>query len=339
MPALLNLVRPARSADTGVLNVASYGGSYGEAFRKAWLDPFQEETGIKVNLGANASLSLVKLQQDNPSGSEWDIVDLFTSEYYLAVSQNLLAPLDPSTVDVSQILPEYVKSHGFGYALYIWARGYNKSAVAESHIPESWREFWEVGKIPGRRSLASGDGQTLEAALLADGVPIGEIYPLDVDRAFRSLDRLGKGNILWANTYQEPVQHLISGEVPLAGIYTGRAIIANRDGADIGLSAKEGLVSGDFISVVQNARNKKEAFQLMNYMATRGDRAAEFTALTSYAVPHADVERLLPANANDVRALLPTNPDLRDNLLVSDADWWIANLESVKARFLEWQVQ
>ena len=53
--------------------------------------------------------------------------------------------------------------------------------------PESWADFWDTKAFPGSRSLPHPDADLpeLEFALLADGVPMDKLYPLDVDRAFK----------------------------------------------------------------------------------------------------------------------------------------------------------
>ncbi len=63
LPFATRLATPARAAGR-TLNIASYGGSYGDALKKAWLDPFEKETGIKVNLGVNASLYAMRWADD-----------------------------------------------------------------------------------------------------------------------------------------------------------------------------------------------------------------------------------------------------------------------------------
>jgi putative spermidine/putrescine transport system substrate-binding protein len=334
------MLRPAR-AQTRMVNLASYGGSYADALRKAWFDPFEKKTGIKVNVGANASLSLAKLQIMNPNGAEWDIVDLTGPEYSIAVRDNILLPLDKKRVDTSKIFPEYVRSHGFDYALITWAIGWDRRRVTDANAPRNWADFWDMRKYQGKRTLQTvkTNGNSLEAALLADGVAMDKIYPMDVDRALKSLEKLGKNNIVWAQTNQEPVQRLMSGETPLAGVFTGRALIANRGGAQIRFTMNQSQVGTEVFGVVKNAKNSAEAFELLNYIASRGDAAAEFTAITSYAVPHVDVERLLPKEADDVRATLPTNPANKGKIHLVNEQWWSENLERVSTRFREWQLE
>ena len=60
--------------------------------------------------------------------------------------------------------------------------------------PLSWADFWNVKDFPGKRALPDYASYALPLALLADGVKPENLYPLDVDRAFASLQKI-KGSI------------------------------------------------------------------------------------------------------------------------------------------------
>ncbi|EJJ26701.1 extracellular solute-binding protein [Rhizobium sp. CF142] len=339
-PFINSVVRPANAQSKGVINYAGYGGSYGDALRETWFEPFEKETGIKVNLGPGASLALAKLQNGDGKTAQWDMIDLTNAEYITALHQDLLAPIPAGSVDDSQLVSGYLKSHGFSYVTYVWVMGYNKSKITDANAPQTWSEFWDTKRLPGKRALMAvqTDGDALEAALMADGVDRSKLYPIDLDRAFKSLDKLGRDDIIWTTSLQEPVQRIGSGETSLGGIYTGRAIIANRQGANIGFSLKQGIIGGVTNAITKSSANTKEALELYNFMATRGDLAAKFTARTSYGFPHKDVEKLLPKEADDIRAALPTNPDLLSSGVVVNDEWWSTNLASAVARYQEWQL-
>ena len=56
-------------------------------------------------------------------------------------------------------------------------------------------DFWNTRKWPGKRGMRQGPKLNLEIALMADGVPPGDVYkvlatPAGVDRAFAKLDQV-----------------------------------------------------------------------------------------------------------------------------------------------------
>jgi spermidine/putrescine-binding protein len=63
------------------VNVAAYGGIVNEYLAKTFGVPFEKQTGIKGNLGSNASLALAKLQNTAGASAQWDIVVLTGAEY------------------------------------------------------------------------------------------------------------------------------------------------------------------------------------------------------------------------------------------------------------------
>lgn len=338
MPFINHIVKPAHAQER-VVRMANYGGSYAEAMRKVWFDPFEKETGIKVVDGPGSSLALAKLQVMNSAGAEWDIIDLPTDAYALAVREDLLAPIE-GRVDTSKILPEYVGTHSWAYVTFVYVVGHNTDMIKAEDAPQVWADLWDIERYSGKRAFntVKTSAISLEAALLADGVPASEIYPMDLDRAFASLDKLGKENIVWGTSLQDPVQQIGSGAAPTGGIYTGRAVMASRDGAKIGLSAKQSLIGTDSLCVMKNSNHKEEAFALLDFIATRGDLAAQFCLETSYGIPHEDVDGLLPEDATEIRRFLPTNPELRSSALISDTEYYADNMEEIAQRFQEWQL-
>lgn len=124
------------------------------------------------------------------------------------------------------------------------------------------------------------DGRTLELALLADGVPIDKLFPLDVERALQSLDRIGRDNILWYNTNQEPIQQLLSGAASLAAAFDGRVLLANRGGANMGFTPNCAAVSGNYYCVSGASASKHAAFELLNFMLTNIPGDARYRSQT-----------------------------------------------------------
>lgn len=63
----------------------------------------------------------------------------------------------------------------------------------------------------------------MEAALLADGVPPEKLYPLDIDRAFKSLDRLKPQITTWWSSGAQSQSLIRDGEVEMLAMWNGRA--------------------------------------------------------------------------------------------------------------------
>ena len=61
---------------------------------------------------------------------------------------------------------------------------------AQGKAPLTWPDFWDAKKFPGPRGYYNAPTYSLEFALIADGVPKDKLYPIDVPRALKSLDRV-----------------------------------------------------------------------------------------------------------------------------------------------------
>ena len=88
----------------------------------------------------------------------------------------------------------------------------------------------------------------LEFALIADGVPMDKLYPIDFDRAFKKLDQIKPHVTVWWSTGQQPAQLLLDKEVVLATGWNGRFYDIIKKGAPIEIEWNEGaLKQGSFV--------------------------------------------------------------------------------------------
>ena len=332
----LAAARPTFAADKQ-LNVAAYGGVINDYLTKDFGDPFTARTGIKVNFGSNASMALAKLQVAAGAPSQWDITELTGSEYVEAINQNLILPFDYSIIDASKLVPGYKESHGVKFSGYMFVMAWDRKKIPDEQAPKTWAEFWDTKKYPGKRSIDANltDGSALEVALLADGVAVENLYPLDVARGLKSFEKLGRDNIIWYNANQEPIQQLTSGAVSLATVFHGRVLLANKGGAQLGFTPAYSSVSGNYLTVIRTTGQPKEAFQLINFILTNAQAGANYMLHTNYAVPDAASFALLPKSVQDI---LPTSPAMRDKVFFKNDAWWAANLGPTIQRFKEWQL-
>jgi putative spermidine/putrescine transport system substrate-binding protein len=319
------------------LTVVSYGGSYGEQFQKTIIDPFEKESGIKVSLLENTSLQQVKLQV-NSGNVTWDLPELSGAEYQTAKKQDLIEPYDFKQVNTSKVPPDAKDSHGIRYSLFMFVMAWDERKIPAARAPNTWAEFFDTSLYPGKRSLYDNltDGSLLEAAVVADGVPLDQVYPLDVDRAIGFLeDSLGPDNIIFHSTNEVPVQQLTSGEVPLATSYNGRIRIAREEEkAPINFTGLESFIGGDYLVVPKGAPHKDAAWKFLTFTFTNDKAGAEFTKVTGYPIANRGIQPLL---SKAVASELPTSPELEGKTAFKDDKWWADNLESATSTFKQWQ--
>ena len=172
------------------------GGSMGSAMRKAFFNGFEKKYGIKVVETSPADFG--KLRAMVESGNvEWDVTEIGGQDAIRATKMNLVEKIDDKIVDRSKY-PEKVRTpYVFASSVYTTIIGYRNDVFKGGTQPKSWADWWDVKKFPGARSMRNNPTDNLEFALLADGVAMDKIYPIDFDRAFKKLDQIKPHVSVW----------------------------------------------------------------------------------------------------------------------------------------------
>jgi len=335
VPALSVASRVVAAEKKGSVTFASFGGAYNEAINRNFVKPFQDKTGISVRMAANTSLAGLK-SQVAANAVQWDIAELTGTEYELAIKQGIpLEPLDLAIVRTANIPKYAVKEFGIKYAYFLEVMAWDRKRIQQP--PKTWSDFFNPERYAGKRSLYTtlSDSMLLEFLLLADGVGLKDLYPLDVDRALRTLGKLSPNQIAWYETNQQVIQQMSSGESQLGMPFTGRVRIANKGGSEIDYTVNQGGATGDYLVVPKGAPNVKNAMTLIDFICNDAQAGANFMNETYYGLTNLAAVKLLSA---DVAGEVPTSPDLEDKIFRKDDAWWMENLDATVQKFQKWQV-
>jgi putative spermidine/putrescine transport system substrate-binding protein len=192
----------ARAAKNELVFVG-FGGSYQEGQTKALFEPFEKETGIKIIQTTGVDIAKLRAQVQSRN-VEWDLISIPDRLRYTAVKDGLLMPLDYKTINAKDILPALVTEYAVGCVTIPMLLTYSTKAYPAGKAPVTWMDYWDAKKFPGPRGMYNAPTYILEFALIADGVPKDKLYPLDVPRAFKSLDRI-KGDVkVWWSQFPSP---------------------------------------------------------------------------------------------------------------------------------------
>ncbi|MEO8858265.1 MAG: extracellular solute-binding protein [Burkholderiaceae bacterium] len=322
---------PVVRAQAAPLNFVAYGGSYGDAINKHLVKAYEKQSGTKVQQGVNQALAPLKIQVMSKN-VQWDLVELAGGDFLTGLRDDLFEPIDTNIVKMDN-MPAFAR-HKFGveFALFLSGIGYDQRKVSDADAPKTWAEAWDLNRYKGMRGLSKhiSDTPTLELALLAAGVPIDKLYPLNVDLAFESLKKLGIKNIQWFNSNQEPVDFLQQGQGPIAQIASGRVAIANSKGAKIGFVYNQLQLNGDYLVVPKGCKNKEAAFRLMNFIVNDDEAAVNWMKETTYTLSNDRAVKMMPP---DIASKLPTSPAMQGKFFQKDFAWWGANGPAVTVRF------
>lgn len=316
--------------------IVSYGGAYQEAQRKAYFEPFEKITGIEVREETHAG-DLAKIKAMVESGNVvWDVIDVEAYMVIRGAAHNLYEKIDYSQIPKDEIIPEGI--HPYGVANCFWSTVicYNTDHYPEGiPHPSNWKDFWDVEKFPGPRALRKDPVANLEFALLADGVPKDKLYPLDVDRAFKSLDRIKDHITVWWEAGEQPAQLLSIGEVIMTSAWNGRVYNAKKEGKPVEVEWNEGILSTDWWVIPRGSKNK--------------DIAMKFIAFSSQSSQQAEYPKYIPYGPVNLKAIslidnillpdLPTSPDNKEKQIIINNEWWVEHQAEILERWNAWMLK
>jgi putative spermidine/putrescine transport system substrate-binding protein len=219
-----------------------------------------------------------------------------------------------------------------GFSVWSNNLAYRTDKFPKGAGPANWSDYWNVKKFPGRRGLYRDGNGTLEAALMADGVPANKLYPLDVDRAFRMLDKIKPYVNVWWTSGAQNTEILQSGEVAMSDTWGSRAYAAIQSGAPIRLVWSQGLYSMDGWSIPAGSPRADLARKFIRF-CTRPEQQAIF----SNQIVNAPTNRKAFQFISPERArLLATSPENIRGMVPSNQVWWADNRDKVLERLQDW---
>ncbi|MFT4065889.1 ABC transporter substrate-binding protein [Paraburkholderia sp.] len=313
--------------------VSDPGGPYTVAYRSAFYDPFEKATGIKVVSVARESQPVAQLSaMVQTRNYVWDVTTLtLSADIPYLHAKGFLEPIGLKASDYPQIMPEAVTSDWLGVDVYATVLAYRQDKFGENG-PKSWADFWDVKRFPGRRSLRRSPIDTLEQALLADGVSLDKLYPLDIDRAFRSLDKIKPHVSIWWTSGAQAMQAIQSGDVDMISTWNGRAQAARDSGAPVRIVWNQGLYSIEGWGIPKGTPRADMAKQFVRFCAD-AQRQSILTKTLAYGPTNRDAFSSIPAAR---AAILPTAPDNLRNMRLPSPQWWEENRQKVTERFNTW---
>ncbi|MCA8966276.1 MAG: ABC transporter substrate-binding protein [Planctomycetes bacterium] len=318
---------PARAAN-GKVVLISWGGNYRKAWEEAFLAPFTKDTGIEVVVADTPDLAKVKAQVTS-GNIEWDVFDCPGSMALSGAKEGFWERLDTGIVDAADVMVPYGEDY-MPYYTYAGGIAWDPKRFAAGKHPTTFPELWDAAAFPGWRGFRTRISETLDIALLADGVDPKQLYPLDVERGFAALEKIRPHVKTWIEQTPQTVALVQSGEVDFSYSYSGRVRAAQRDGTSIEFSWAQTLNALNYLTVLKGAPNRDAAMKLVAYTLDP-QRAAAFSDLLGYTPT---VSKALPLVSDETRKWLPdmSNPM---NVVMDDL-WWQQNFADLQKRYSEW---
>ncbi len=327
------------------LTVVSWGGAYTRSQILGIIRPYEERTGSDLEvLDYDGGLEEIR-KQALSYNVKWDVVDLESADAIRGCREGLLVVIDRDSLAPSpegvppgeDFIDGGLQEYGVGSVLWSTVIAFDRSAFERGEEPERLEDFFDINGIPGRRGLRRTPKGNLEWALMADGIPPGEVYKVlgterGLDRAFRVLSHI-KPYVAWWTTGSEAVRMLRKGRVRMAAVYSGRVWEANVNrGADLGILWDHQTWNIDLWGIVKHTEHLAEAKRFVRFATS-----TESLARQASHIPYGPVRRSSQGLvAAEMRPYLPTTPEHMAGSLQIDSAWWAEHFDRINERFRRW---
>jgi len=346
----LGLLLGAAMAQAQTLTFVTYGGSYGRAVERAWIEPFMAATGYEVRVeDYNGGLAQIRAQVET-GNVFWDVVDMTTPDSVRACDEGLLefVPIEslPAAPDGTPAAEDFAPgsrsecaSLGIISATIV---AYNEEMISGPK-PSTIEDYFDLEQFPGRRGMRRVPVVNLEFALLADGVPLDEVYAtLDTEagiaRAFAKLDTIKDQLVFWEAGAQPP-QMLADQEVVMSTAYNGRifnAQVLENQPFTIIWDGQVQETSGP--GIVAGTPQLEIARELIEFVS-RPESLANISKYISYSPMRHSGNELVSTHLETGIPMAPHMPSSERNMgrtLHSDWAWWADNRDEMNERFAVW---
>ncbi|CAG7606304.1 extracellular solute-binding protein [Leucobacter soli] len=315
------------------LTLVTWGGTTEEGFKKVYADPFTAETGIKTKMVNPVDYGKYTAQLET-GNITWDWVDI--EGWFAYQRQADWATIDRDVVQYDDA--DVINPPGKDYSTIDWgipSPSYSfviSYRTEEAQHPTTWEEFFDTDAIPGKRAIYNWPYGMLEVALLGDGVPMDELYPLDVDRALAKLDSVRDDLVFW-NSGAELQQILSTGGAPFAFAWNNRVAALMKEDQPVAIEWGENLQDGSVNTIAAASPRLDETMQFFNFMMD-ADRQRDVALSTGYSpVLKSSFEKI----DTDLQPLYNAYPaNLEQAVGTIDHDWWAENYDAVSAKWTEW---
>lgn len=329
--------RPSRAhAQNTRIVVRDDGGIYTQAYTEVFYRPFTEATGIQVVPAQAQAEPTAQIRSMVETGTyTWDMGKISVPAV-LQLTAGETKFLEPHGLDseaVIQSIPEqYRNEYQVGTNVYSTVLAYRTDAFEGREAPTSWADLFNAEGFPGRRALRRHPYDTLEQALMADGVAVGDVYPLDMDRAFAKLDQVKDVTDVWWTSGAQAEQMLISGEVDLMATWVSRAQSAQAAGAPVGVVWDQAIWGCDGWSILAGTPNADACRELIKF-ASDPARMAQLIEFFPAGIIQPEAFEMIP---EEVAVNSPTYPANIASALQIDAAYWLEHSENAIERFNSW---
>ncbi|MCX7646665.1 MAG: ABC transporter substrate-binding protein [Rhodobacteraceae bacterium] len=325
---------PARraQAQAGELVFVNWGGDASTAYDTAYGQPFFEATGIRVRQDGSGPTEGAIAAQFESGRPAWDIVDADPFSAEALGKKGMMEPIDYTVVDRGKMRPGFGWDHSASTYFYSYILAYDAAKFGDDP-PKSMADFFDVEKYPGKRSMYKWGAGMWEAALLADGVPRDQLYPLDLARAHAKIAAIKEHVVAFWGGGSESQSILLNGEASMALVWSTRAKLIEQDsGGDISFTWADGLIAPGAMAVIKGNPGGREAAMQFIAFAQDPERQVVMFRMIGQGPANPAADALLPPEEARYNPVDPANFAQQIPL---DMPWYEANYAAALDEYLK----
>jgi len=317
------------------LVVRTPGGAFDEVKKKMVYDPFREATGIEIVPVASTAAKLLAMFKAGQV--DIDVIDTGDDVLLNLEQAGALEPMpyqefkytNPDDIDPSVRL-----THQVGSFVYAFVLGFNTTVYPVGKEPKNWAEFWDIKAFPGTRTLAdmASGAPNLEIALIADGVPMDKVYPIDIERAFNSLSRIRPAVPKFWDTGALAAQMLADKEAAMGVIWSTRVQVAADGGASLAAQWNQNQILAQAYGLTKGTRNAAAGVKFIDYSLSPEVQARWLNAYKAVPVN----QKAYPQTAPQLLDPATKLPWTKSKGFRDDINWWAANRSKVSEYWSKW---
>ncbi|MBD9375330.1 extracellular solute-binding protein [Rhizobium sp. ARZ01] len=326
-PTLLGLGSGIANAKAQEIVLSNWGGDATKVHGKVF-GPYAEKTGISVQFDSSPLEGRIKAMVD-AKNVIWDVMDIDNFSAVKLGREGYLRPIDYSIVSRDTI-PGTSFEHGVANYLMSYVIAYDKSKFPDGP-PQTWADFWDVKRFPGKRSLYKWLTGAPEAALLADGVSKDKLYPLDLPRALDKIKQIKDDLVFW-DSGAESQQLLRNGDVTMACIWSSRAQMLEKEtDGRITFHWNEAVAYGDTWSVPKDNPAGDDVWAFIAWMQEVDKQIAILAGLGAGPATLEASEK----TPSELQRINPAHPENFKLQVLMDAQWWSENYDQALASYTD----
>ena len=331
--------RASRAADAleRTVVVRTTGGVFEAALKRNFFDPFTKATGVRViPVAASYGDMMAKSAAMQAANNvEWDIIspqftELGKLSQFLVDLGDCGAMPNVAKEGVAQACGRYGVLYLTGGQVIAWDPN-----VFKDRKPQSWADFWDVQAFPGRRALPNTGSPwaNLMTALIADGVPPSQLFPLDLDRAFHKLDQIKPHIATWWRTGDQSRQMWCNGDIAMSLMWSGTAYATKRGGTPLEWTYNQAIADFGAWGILKGAPHPNAARAFIDFYVANPEAHAAFSREMGYTTSNRASADLLTA---EEKKDLISSPEVLSGIVTVDADWLEGNRATALERWNKW---